>query len=101
MVGCCTLTRIQTQSRAVGAVTQVCTQVLSSVTHTQRQRHTDGLSHAWRRASRVVLHVCEQRCCVYDSVTHVLHRTGFHVFHMDDSITDVLHVRQQHHTVRM
>lgn len=49
----------------------------------------------------MVLHVCEQRWCVYDSVTHVLHRTGFHVFHMDDSITDVLHVRQQHHTVRM
>ena len=89
------------QSRAVDAVTQVCTQVLSSVTCTQRQRHTDGLSHAWRRASRVVFHVCEQWCYVYDSVTHVLHRIRFHVLHMDDSVTDMLHVRQQHHTVHM
>lgn len=35
------------------------------------------------------------------TVSHVLRRTGFHVLHMDDSVTGVLHIRQQHHPAPM
>lgn len=88
--GCCTLTRIHTQRRALDAVTRVCTLVLSGAAGT--------VPHTCGRASRH-----HRTRVVWDGVIHVLHTTLLHTWcytcesitrllHAQDSITHILHV---------